>query len=108
MIFLGICALVGWVSDTQVHRIYGKQKHKGLIFDRLKGLQDFYYFCFSVTHIVWRVEQEGLPGSSLISASLLASAKGIIYSATFVAPHDSENTLMLSNQWSNLDPPKML
>lgn len=52
---------MGWVHDTPVHGICGKQKHRGLIFDMLKGLQViFYYFCFIVTHIVWRVEQEGL------------------------------------------------
>lgn len=45
-------------------------------------------------------------GSSIINASLLAWGEDIIYPATFVPLGESDNLLMLSNQWSNLDPPK--
>lgn len=45
-------------------------------------------------------------GSSIIYASLLAWGEDIIYPAIFTPLGESDNLLALSNQWSNLDPPK--
>lgn len=63
VIFQSSRVRVGWVNNTQAHKICQKQKHTGLIFDMPRGVWVgffYYYFCFSVAHIVWRKEQEGL------------------------------------------------